>query len=112
MIDALKELYEPRNAQLREDIDGVSWQPPCLFGPHQLVGIHVRERILYFHRPHQTKASAFIYIDPERSYPAEDLLDCPTLHGRLTVEMLRDFRALTWLFLRLGNFEELFHVPA
>jgi hypothetical protein len=112
MTDALQELYEPRNAQLREDINGIAWHPPCLIGPHRLAGIHTRERILYFRQPHETKASAFIYIDPGTSYPADDLLECPDLRGRLSVEMVRDFRALSWLFLRLGNFEELFHVPA
>ena len=108
----LQELYEPRNRQLREDINGVLWQPPCLIGPHRLVGFHVTERILYFRQPHQDRASCFIYVAPDTPYPADDLLECPDLQGRLSVEMLRDFQAISWLFLRLGCFEELFHVPA
>ena len=111
MIETLNELYDPRNQQLREDINGVGWNPPCLIGPHRLVGINVKERILYFRQPHQERAFCYIYVAANTPYPAEDLLECPDLRGRLNVEMLRDFPALIWLFLRSGNFEELFHVP-
>src|SRR5262245_37578906 len=112
MMNALEEFYDPRNSQLREDINGIGWNPPCLIGPHRLVGINVKERFLYFRQPHQDRAFCYIYFAANTLYPAENLLSCPDLQGRLSVEMLRDFRALIWLFLRSSHFEELFHVPA
>jgi hypothetical protein len=66
---------------------------------------------MFFRHPGQERPFCFIHVAPETPYPAEDLLKCPGLEGRLTLEMLRDFRAIIWLFLRLGRFEELFHVP-
>ena len=112
MLEALKELYHPANKQLREDVDGVTFHPPYLSGPHWLVQLETKKRILKFRRPGEEDAFCFIYVALDTPYPAEDLLECPDLQGRLSVEMLRDFRALSWLFLRLGRFEELFHVPA
>jgi hypothetical protein len=66
---------------------------------------------LLFHESSDLDAFCYLYLPSDTHYPAEDLLTCPGLEGRLTLEMLRDFRAIIWLFLRLGRFEELFHVP-
>ena len=113
MLKALKELYEPDKKQLREDIDGITLEPPYLVGAHQLVLLDTKDRVLHFRQPTQQEAFCHIYVPPELSYQyAEGLLDCPGLQGRLTLEMLRDFRAVIWLFLRLGRFEEFFHIPA
>jgi hypothetical protein len=112
MLEALKELYQLDKRQLREDVDGITLQPPYLVGPHGLVILDTKERILHFRQPTQEEVFCHIYLDPKIPYhSADQLLDCPGLEAGLTLEMLRDFRAIIWLFLRLGRFEELFYVP-
>ena len=111
MLEALKELYRPANKQLREDVDGLTFHPPYLSGPHWLVQLETKKRIFKFRRPGEEDAFCFLHLDEDAIYPCEELLECPGLQGELSVEMLRDFRAISWLFLRLGHFEELFHVP-
>jgi hypothetical protein len=112
MLEALKELYYPINKKLREDVDGLVFHPPYLSGPHGLVQLEIKKRIFKFRCPGQEEAFCFLHLDKDATYPCEGLLDCPALQGELSVEMLRDFRAISWLFLRLGHFEEFFHVPA
>jgi hypothetical protein len=112
MLDAIKELYQPEKRQLREDVDGITLRPPYLVGPHGLVILNTKERILHFRDSTGENAFCHIYLDPKISYHfADQLLNCPGLESGLTLEMIRDFRAIIWLFLRLGRFEELFHVP-
>jgi hypothetical protein len=110
-IEALNELAQPAKKQLREDVDGIALRPPYLLGPHELVALHIKERVLLFYEPIEARPFCLVYIPPEMRYPAEGLLSCPGLEGRLNMEMLRDFRAVIWLFLRLGRFEEYFYVP-
>jgi|SRR6516162_6156501 hypothetical protein len=109
-MPAVNELLQPDKQQLREDVDGVSLYPPFLLGPHELVALHIKERILMFYEPGQQSPFCCALFPEWVEYPAEGLLACPGLEGHLTLEMLRDFRAVVWLFLQ-GKFDEVFHVP-
>src|SRR6516162_4769007 len=112
MIETLNELYEPRNKQLREDVNGIGWNPPCLIGPHRLVGINVKERILYFRQPHQERPFCFVYVASNAPIPPKTYSSVQTSKVSSLSRCCVIFRAVIWLFLRSGQFEELFHVPA
>jgi hypothetical protein len=84
-------------ARLREDINGVTFHPPYLMGPHQCVILDPSTRILFFYEPaaHQ-QTFCRIQVPGTISYPADNLLECPGLGSRVTLELIRDFRALIW----------------
>lgn len=93
----LSQLLTPENAHLREDINGVSFHPPYLFGPHTLVILNPVTRILFFRRPTTDTPYCRIQVPMGIDYPADWLLECPGLGKEIPIETVRDFRAVLWL---------------
>jgi hypothetical protein len=61
---------------------------------------------LFFYRPGEEKAFCRIQVSPNIVYPSDWLLSCPGLGSELSIELLRDFRAILWLLVH-GRAEEL-----
>jgi len=97
--DRITLLLAPEHARLREDVDGITFHPPYLIGPHKLVILDPRTRILFFYRPGEEKTFCRIQVPPNTTYPADGLLSCPGLSSELSIELLRDFRAFCWLLI-------------
>jgi hypothetical protein len=95
----IAKLFSFKHARLREDIEGVAFHPPYLIGPHKLVILDPRTRILFFYRPAEEETFCRIQAPPDITYPADWLLSCSGLASELSIELIRDFRALSWLLI-------------